>query len=91
MATQDTSAYQGPESIKAATKNALHAAGEVSDRKLDQFRDMASDVGERVSQTGKQVTAWSKDHPVQAVLIGASVGFLMGALVRRTAMNGSRR
>lgn len=43
---------------------------------------ITSDLGERLSTTGRDVTAWTKENPMKAALIGAGAGFVIGSVVR---------
>ena len=37
-----------------------------------------------LAEIGENIKKWSKAHPVEAALIGAGVGFLLGVALRKT-------
>lgn len=84
-----TSDKRGNKDPKDASKNGLKFGSDVVDTAtsaMGQFGETAqkltSDIGHRLSTTSKDVTAWTKENPVKAALIGAGAGFVIGSAVR---------
>lgn len=72
------------QSLTNGVKHGIQSATEQGEHLIEQFKDVAGDVGERLSRTGRQVTTWTRNNPMQAALVSVGIGFVLGALIRRS-------
>ncbi|MBS1961136.1 MAG: hypothetical protein JST04_02890 [Bdellovibrionales bacterium] len=70
-------------------KNAEAKTGEFAKNFTHSVKEYSDGAMESISDGYETTLAWVKKNPLQAAAIGAGIGFIIGALVRRMASDKS--
>lgn len=61
----------------------MHSEPRAKKHSDEEVHNKSEDVAS-LAEIGANIKKWSKTHPVEAALIGAGVGFLLGVALRKT-------
>jgi ElaB/YqjD/DUF883 family membrane-anchored ribosome-binding protein len=76
-------AKSGVDNAKSAVKNAANNVGDAAENAVETVKHTYHDAKDAAQQNLGDIAQQIRDKPVQATLIAAGVGFLIGTLLAR--------
>jgi ElaB/YqjD/DUF883 family membrane-anchored ribosome-binding protein len=58
-------------------------AQEYGQKAYDVVKEKSHELSEKADEVGQEMTSMIRRYPIQSVLLGLGVGFLVGAAIRR--------